>query len=98
MEKKDVHNVEELDFVSPKFNPLAALNTEDLVPPFPEISGFNSLSEYEIVVREKRNLPSFTATGRTLPAKEQDGTAPKVKPSPMTRLEFLEGKYHYLYL
>ena len=96
MEKKDVQRVEELDFVSPKFNPLAVLNAEDLQPPCPEVSGFNSLREYEMVVREKRHppssRPSSTFPEKTLATKEQDGEASKVKSSPTVRIDFLEGE------
>ena len=92
MEKTDVQSTEELDFVSPKFNPLAVLNAEGLEPPCPEISGFNSLREYEMVVREKRQLPSSTFSQATLPAAEQDSGSSKVKSSPTLRVEFLEGE------
>ena len=90
MEKKDVQDVEELDFVSPRFNPLAALNTEDLEPPCSEICGFNSLREYEMVVREKRNLPSTPTTSAetTLPAAKQDSEIVK----PKAASTFMEGE------
>lgn len=93
MEKKDV---EQLDFVSPKFNPLAVLNAEDLQPPCPEVSGFNSLREYETVVREKRHLassrPSSTFSEKSLATEEKDGGTSKVKSSPTVRIDFLEGE------
>lgn len=93
--KKDVQYVEQLDFVSPKFNPLAVLNAEDLQPPCPEVSGFNSLREYEMVVREKKHpssRPSSTFPEKSLATKEQDGGASKVKSSPTVRIDFLEGE------
>lgn len=94
MENKDVSgpSVEELDFVSPKFNPLAVLNAEDLEPPCPEICGFNSLREYEMIVREKRHLPSTTFSETGLPAAEQDSETPKAKSSPTLGIGFLEGE------
>ena len=89
MEKKDVQSVEELDFASPKFDPLAALNAEGLEPPCSEICGFNSLREYEMVVREKKNLPSTPATiaKATPPAAEQDSEIVK----PKSASTFMEG-------
>lgn len=90
MEKKDVKSAEELDFVSPRFNPLAALNTEGLEPPCSEICGFNSLREYEMVVREKRQLPSGTFSEAALPAAEQDNGTTHAKPKPAST--FMEGE------
>ena len=95
MEKKDAMSLEQLDFISPKFNPLAVLNAEDLVPPCPEISGFNTLREYEIVVREK-HLPSSTFLA--FPTKEQDDETSKVKSSSTIRIEFLEGENQKFYV
>lgn len=98
MEKKHVQSVEELDFVSPKFNPLAVLNAEDLEPPCPEICGFNSLREYEMVVREKRHLPSSTfstSSEKTLPV-EDSGTS-KSKSTPTMHIDFLEGENYSNY-
>ena len=91
MEKKDVQINVELDFVSPKFNPLAVLSAEDLEPPYPEICGFNSLREYEMVVREKRSLPS---SDKVYPTEEQDTGAVKVKPPPSLQIDFLEGEIY----
>ena len=93
MEKNKVQYVEELDFVSPRFNPLAVLNAEDLEPPYPEMCGFNSLREYEMVVREKRHLPSSTfSEKKSLATEEQGAGTSKVKSSPVLRIDFLEGE------
>ena len=91
MEKKGVQYVEELDFVSPKFNPLSVLNAEDLEPPCPEICGFNSLREYEMVVRERRHLPTPSFSEKSLTTEQQDGKTSKIKSTPTSRIDFLEG-------
>ena len=91
MEKNNVKIDAELDFVSPKFNPLAVLNAEDLEPPCPEICGFNSLHEYEMVVREKRHLPS---SDKIYPAEEQDAGTLKAKSPPSLQIDFLEGEIY----
>lgn len=73
---------EYLDFLSDKFDPLRALYTQDLQPPFPNIQVFNNLFEYARVIKEgKAKTPSVVPTQKSSgPNKRTRNLKPEFKP------------------
>jgi len=62
---KKIHD--KLNFLSPKFDPLKALYSQDLQPPVPNIHVFNNLAEYACAIKEGK----IKATESVKPTKAQ---------------------------
>lgn len=76
------NQVEALDFLSDKFDPLRALYTHELQPPIPNIQVFNNLAEYARVIKEgKAKTPTPVPTRESLgPNRRAKNLKPEFKP------------------
>lgn len=72
--------LESLDFLSDKFDPLRALYTQELQPPFPNIQVFNNLAEYARVIKEGKPKPTTVLPTRSGPSKRTRNLKPEFKP------------------